>query len=389
MKFNCFKIPFSTKDKSVYKIEGYAYYVLNVEYEIIKQFIQITSANYRPTDREMLKTSYYKMNDKYIDIRKKYFEYNDPHILSNKEKKLVNLSEEEIKNINIDLLSLTRVKKSFDIFIGSNSSGAKCEPLKSQIVYFDSRDKNNWANGINFSNPLNDCLAKSYKAISENVLIKSIENDLNIIDFLEIINNTKFKLIRNKLFAYNPFVLDNGNNLSSTDLEWFDKIKENIQDLDYLKSIDDYCEDFKNIFINQYKTEISSEKNTISRLRNIQKTLIGKEVANISNEVISFLNNEEEFAPVLEHAHIISVNWSIKNDKLDYISDPANCLIISPSIHRLFDKNEITYDEKGCALNKKLSEIAKWNLKKIFLTSSRLNYIKENFEHFCLNMKNK
>lgn len=134
--YKAFKIPFSTKKKSSLHIEGDAYYLFNIDGEIIKQFIQLTKANYRPTDVEMLTTDYYKKDDQYISIRKKYLETINPLDIHKKSKIREELKPNILTLINKDLLKLSRVKRSLDIFTGSNSSGAESSPKKCEIIYY-------------------------------------------------------------------------------------------------------------------------------------------------------------------------------------------------------------------------------------------------------------
>ncbi len=79
----------------------------------------------------------------------------------------------------------------------------------------------------------------------------------------------------------------------------------------------------------------------------------------------SVFNITSGFANNIQHAHIKPV-WKIKKEylktenieKLDEISDPANCLPLSPSVHDIYDKYYFYWNEEGTivTINKDMNE---------------------------------
>lgn len=398
MKIKVLKIPFSTKPKSKYKILGEAFYLINEDLDIVKQFIQISEATYRPTDEKMLKKDYYKENSLKIKIREKYLK----NITSSKENyKVFSLPSSQIKSINIDLLQMSQVKSSIDIFVGSNSPGAECSPSKTNIIYNDKSNQSLWCNGINFSNPLNKLLIKKYKTISKkynHITMDEInKNEIILID--EICENPKYLKIENILKQYNSlaFFEKSNPNLSSKSiknelyLSLAKDIEEEIKILKYKKGEKEY-------YIESIKSVISQFQNgnvTIDfcekRLRNIQKALLSKEIHELNTKYndlsINFVEEDHCANRTFEYAHIISVKFSKESNDLGIIADPNNCLILSPNIHTMFDKSIITFDENGNVIqndDKKISHI-----KEKYLTEERKKYIEENYRYFLKHHRNK
>ena len=157
---------------------------------IYKQFIQIESANFRPTDIDMLKTDYYKNGKKdSLAIRYKILEpYQESqgflkNKVSKKDKIKINVPNNLIGEINKELLKLHKVKSSIDIFAGSNSSGAELNHNATNIVTFYEDNSS-----YNFSNPLN-----------RKEIFKSNKNiEINSIDEIELIKFSKYLEINPK-----------------------------------------------------------------------------------------------------------------------------------------------------------------------------------------------
>ncbi len=83
-----------------------------------------------------------------------------------------------------------------------------------------------------------------------------------------------------------------------------------------------------------------------------------------------------------EAAHIIPIK-EIKERNLDYslIADKNNGLLLSPTIHSIFDKNKISFDKNGIIIiiNKNYSDnidINKINLNRIIMNDERINNFK-------------
>lgn len=399
--YKAFKIPFSTKKKSSFHIEGDAYYLFNIDGEIIKQFIQLTKANYRPTDVEMLTTDYYKKDDQYISIRKKYLETINPLDIHKKSKIREELDSDILTLINKDLLKLSRVKSSLDIFTGSNSSGAESSPKKCEIIYYS--NGNPWCNGINFSNPLNKCLVAEYKKYCKNIIINTLDKDIEIYNFIDVIEKDGFQNFYKLIKSYNTI------DFYLKDKNLNDVIREDISNNENLNSLENDINnesknykskrggiDYYNLqiekIINDYNDDFINSNQSEKKLRLIQKVLLNIQIKSmIEEKVIDSYNSLEgdEIANYkYEHAHIVSVRTCKREDRYKDISDPNNCLILSPSIHSLFDDSKITFSDDGSTFsnNDKINHL---KIKNELLNDDRKKYLKENFIYFQKNKVNK
>ncbi|MGL4647446.1 MAG: MAG4270 family putative restriction endonuclease [Mycoplasmoidaceae bacterium] len=377
-KYNAIKIHFKTKHRSKYKIEGDAYYIYNENCEIIKQFIQIDYANYRHTDRDMLKTKYYKKR-KIISIRKKYFEIDEINKISKNDNPPRELSKEKIKEINKDLLRLERVKTSIDLFTGSNSIGSRSFPNRTQIPFFEKDDLDFWLNGANFTNPLNDLTKRHSK-----VIINNLEEDITCIDFTDIIDDLKFQKIVNLIKDYNQLIFYLRYESVSKDPiihlhnEVLIKKSKKGSEKYYYEEIEDT--------ISQLEGNIISEVTCEKRLRTLQKYLLGYEIKNHSDG-IHFIEGDAMANHSYEYAHIISVLYSKNNYKFRWIGDPNNCMLVSPNFHSLYDKDLVSINSDGEIIGKKKLNYGK--IRDVFLTEKRIKFIKENYKYYKINNRNK
>ncbi len=161
--YNGFFVDFVTKgyldkrNNNNLKIKGKAFYLYDENLIIYKQFIQIESANFRPTDCEMSKTKYYNRKSTMIrrEILEKIQEEKgfDKFKISKNEKIKIDIDNTYIDSINQQLLQQYKVKSSIDIFSGSNSSGAESNHKATNVItYYSDYDYTS----LNFTNPLNN-----------------------------------------------------------------------------------------------------------------------------------------------------------------------------------------------------------------------------------------
>lgn len=398
-KYKAFSINFITKGyilkkDNEHKIKGIAYYVIDDNYKIIKQFAQILEATFRPTDIEMKKTKgHYLKKSKIIELRKKYLEkYQmeknyDPNKISKKDNYRLKLPNEIISSLNLELLKLNRVKTSISLFIGSNPSGAETNNKASNIITFGNQC-DYIDDGLNFSNPLN---RKEIFENNENIIINSI-NDIELIDVKDFFDKNKVakKLFEeynySKHFVFEDIDKDNINideiysKLVYSDEILDNKIKfrKNNKSECFWSKIDDLIKDYSEI-----KKCCRNEDKIKMQLRKYQKILIKQEIDNLlalnpnlpKDYFYEFIENKNSSNS--KYCHIIPVRESIKNDKtLFEIVDNNNCLLLSPNLHEEFDKFKIIFDDNGCCFDRKQNIISGWKLKKEILSKKRKEYLK-------------
>ncbi|MDE5767155.1 MAG: HNH endonuclease [Malacoplasma sp.] len=374
---------------------------------IYKQFIQIESANFRPTDIDMLKTDYYKKRKNNLTIRYKILEpYQELqgffiNKVSKNAKKRIPIPNNLIDEINKELIKLHKVKSSIDIFTGSNSSGAELNHKASNIVTFYEDDESR--SFYNFSNPLN---RKEIFKSDKNIKINSVD-EIELIEFskylelnpkanelycyynsLEMILNNFYSPISN-LDGYQNF---NGKNKEITDkhfklIDEEKKFYKNTKDLsrsDFIyervkQSIKEYTEN-----LNDDSTNKDRENKLINKLRNAQRLLVKEEIRDLIKNNPDFPENyffnclNDSFINY-ECAHIIPVNESrTSNKRLEEIADNNNCLLLSPNFHSQYDKNIINFDSNGICYIKGIKE-NKLNIKKEWLNEKRKKYLERAF----------
>lgn len=418
-KYIGFKIPFVTKgyysnQKGKDKIKGFAYYLFNPnnDFEIYKQFIQIESANFRPTDNDMLKTDYYQsMKNKKskfnknirIDILEtiqKRLGYQVDDIYS-KDKIRIEIPQEYLNQINLELLKEYKVKRSIDIFTGSNSSGAKKDYTKTNIISIYYEDENEEVSGLNFSNPLNN---KEIYA-KKNIVLESL-NEIKIISFKEFLNlNQKAK---EKVYEINitkqPKYLDIINQNINDDTNLLEINNNSFIDFSEVKeipkeNISNLIEEFAIKNDGKTTTNKIETNKIVNKLRQIQKINLLNEFKilakkhQIQNQLIfnNFIENRNNTTKK-EHAHIKPVYLSKqKIETLYEIADSDNCLLLDSEIHKTIDSvNLWFFDVDGFLKKIEGNKIIKKDFKiiDIFLENkNRIKYLDE-YKKICLKTHN-
>ncbi|MCF0218118.1 MAG: hypothetical protein HUJ42_03715 [Malacoplasma sp.] len=415
-KYQGFKIAFISKavinkNSSGCKIKGDAYYLISDDYQkIIKQFIQLNQVEFRPTDLEMQKTCYYNQTNPYIKIRKEILESIqesnnvDKNKISKKQKLKVQINENDLIIINQKLLGLSAVKRSIDIFTGSNSSGAEtnnlsCDILTQNPINLVHNKTFTYMQNCNFSNPFNHKL----------VYQKDKSIGISKLDEIELIEIETF-FTRNKVaedlfikYNLNQYHCSASNKYIANSINDWIQINPARKKIVYrFKPNGNYQEEIAKIkfqigyFLatnNQNEASWNKEiKKFEFKLRNYQKSLFAnyelptiyalhKNELNNSQNYYQFCENDD--SNFYEFVHIISskeAKQEISVESLFQIADNNNCLLISPNLHTSFDNNQVYFDDKGYCYNSSNNQkIVKIYIKKEFLTNQRKAYLKKSF----------
>ncbi|MBD5423246.1 MAG: hypothetical protein HDR43_01995 [Mycoplasma sp.] len=364
MKYAILKIPFATKkyiwsnEKSGLKIRGNAFYVFDLENNVyIDEYIELKEANYRLTDKSMLKTNYYKnktfknFRDNFLD---RYYTINPISIESTIYKELNNFQIVEINN-QFKSMKIT-IRSMFACLSGSNPSGAETFHKSTPILCIEPDDN---LFKCNFANVL-----KNYESKEKNkIQIQELKNKYKEFKEYNLNSFIKHNLIKD---FENTFIFYN------QDKFWDIKIEKKDDTKDQLKKYRDSKENqelFIYSYINKKLDGNIGDKKFKQKLRsfytsNIEKCLRMKKIE------YSFVS--EKFIGEIENAHIISFSELTSSNNIKNIMkaiDPYNCLRIYPNEHRSFDKGNIKFDKQGNIVSAATNKILKTN----YLDMSKLH----------------
>lgn len=381
------KIPFISKKKYYqllnikknikYGFEGIAYYLIDENYNIIWQRAKLTNNfEYRPTDNKMLITDYYKKLLKKGVNREAILPFSDINC------DVVISTKEQLNLVNNYSFNYTNTVLSLEGFIsGSNSSGADKKPNAAPIL-INPKHNNEY---IKFINAFKRIKVKNNKTLFIEKLIKNgelknfdqLENMFNEISLEKLLNNNqKLKTWMN--------IINSININENVD-------KEHIFEKEYISNIEekDINDNLKESFHLFEMNLIDQEKLIIKLRSNFRKKLIKYGLEKNISEFLGGLNDIFDS----EAAHIYDVK-DIKNEikksnnsisLYKEISDINNGLLLEPSIHKLFDKNKITFNEEGylISLDSKYKYLESKKINKEVFNIERKQYLtRRNNLHF-------
>jgi len=408
--YKAVKIPFATKKyysskftekTNKYKIWGHAYYIYDpLTGNIGKQFLQIEGGEFRPTDREMKLTCYWKSM---LPYSKKYREefltlYNSDNI-SKLEHLKGTLNSIGIKKFNeLSFKFFKKAKKNFDLLTGSNWGGSKGDNSKAAFKYYNFEIKKTLAledefhlhNFVDFFNSIRIFKHPKFEEIKIEDL-QTIKLKEYLDTFKKQQSNDIFDSAKRVFKSFNYFAIDNideseeileilnsiyeGKSINKT----YEYIKKNLKDQKYIKKeIDETIE--------EYQKKLITEKTLKSRLRIRQKNLVSIEFndlkennkieANISSHLLKEYSGQD-------HSHIISVRKCFDNEDYYSIADNNNCLLIPGAYHKMLTENQITFNPKGYLVDRELKiNDPEVKIDKIFLTKERIKFLEENYQNW-------
>lgn len=385
------KIPFiskKTKNKlqnlglfgSKYSFEGTAYYLIdpNNKYKVIWQRAKFNSFEYRPMDDSILHSKYKidkkgidEPTDGYLSLQKKGFEREKIFPYSKNEVERAN--ENQISFINNFIFkNIKTVLNSEGIITGSNPSGSDAPGkfMKSPIL-IDLREKeiNHFEIFVNsikriykFDKKINGTLLENFNSIEE------IENFYNH-------SQISLKELMNKNNIFKMWMLLTNNLEDERDVIWEGRLTKYISNFNNEEKISQkYLKKEIEKINSNYKNGFIEEDKAVIKLRSLfRKSLIDEVKDKKYSECVGgdiSIQIEDSQA-----SHIISVQ-EIREKKLDYnlISDKNNGLLLSPTIHTIFDKKKISFDTKGKVIifDEEYNN-GKFDIKNIFLKENFIN----------------
>ena len=357
---------FYRKSGSKYRYKGSAYYLLNKEGQVLRDFVQLNNelVEIRPNDNDMMigrsgsGTGYWKQ-ELVQNIRKEFF----PSSPINKQ--VVSANIDLIKKINKYALNTHNTSLNMEgLLSGSNSSGADARIgatpfITTDVEFYGFRFVNAFKNiRVNSKNSK----ASSKYPITEAQLNSSVK--LTMKDYFD-----RFKHNRKIFYKYNP---------ESYNIIYHDTEDMETQRLYFLeKSISlkneakSYNETVMAILDKYNNSEIIRDT-VIQRLRGILRALLLIEKHSLKEDVVIGRNETDSN---LDAAHLYDVRWIKKEDdsNLYKIADVNNGLLLPKEIHWRFDKDSkyfINDDFEIIDDGKKVGEI-----NKLFINDERMKYL--------------
>ncbi len=409
--FKAVKVPFATKkyysskSTSKYKIWGHAYYIYDpLTGNIGKQFLQIKGAEYRPTDKEMKLTHYWKGMRPYSKkFREKFLSPFEPNDISKLEHLTKILNDEEVIEFNkLSFEYFNKTKKNFDLLTGSNWGGSKGDTQKAAFMYFDFENDKFFEDEFNLHNFVD--FFQSIEKFEHLQLGKTKLEDIETItlnDYLDIFkdkqSNQYFDSAKKVFKSLNYFIVDNPHeseeivetlNLidGTKDIDkTYKKIKKNLNDEEYiLKKINETIDDFEEELITKNATE--------RILREKQKNLIQIEFKDLKKDKSIEMNISSHLLKEYsgqDHSHIVSVKKCFLKKDYYSIADKNNCLLIPKEYHAMITTNKVTFDYNGNLVDKNCKIISNdVKIGKVFLNEKRIKFLEENYENWVKHKEN-
>lgn len=369
--YRLLKIPFVSKKKAneilgvnnysgKYSFSGVAYYLIDITtYCIVWERSILNESEYRPTDNPMLITSHYESYylNKNID-RKDLMGWSDDDY------KVSDANDSTLDKINNYSLHHCKTVLSIEgVVSGSNPTGSDSKPANSPIL-IDPREEVDYIRFVNAIKHIrchNKSLDNAFKKVLNDVSdIERVFN--NEISLSELINlNTKFG-------------------------KWMKIINSDIEDINNDQSdISEYINSIDNRFIinsvkhiiAMYETELIEKEKVVSKLRREFRMALLKEA--IDNNYKEYTDSDEVDIKDTEAAHILGVK-EIKDNglNLEWIADPNNGLLLSPTTHTILDKHKLFMTEEGDLIPVSKDYEGKEGLKinKNLLNENRKKFIK-------------
>lgn len=387
-------VPFISKNyksfkENVFKIKGKCNFLIYLkDKSIVKQYIELEEANYRVTDYDMVKTSYWKQ----IDIKT----FREKYIKTNKieeKRRFETLTETKIKSINdyFKYQSNTTVLRQLSYLSGSNPSGAKKYPKASPLKCIDKDYLS-----FNFYNPLKKYQNKKH-LFNQNISLKLIKK----VSLSDIINSNQYlDNFIEEFYSYNWMyinLLDDENikeKLNATIPIW--KINKDVKEKDVEKQCLDKVEEIYNLYSkNCYNGNDGYKKQLRSIYKSWTKYLISiNKLKEISQ--LNYISKE-----IIETAHIIGFSFLISSNKIEdwkLAVNGNNAIFIEPNYHKLFDKNIITFNPENRKIIVNTNNLEKNNIDKNIvldecflindLSDEQIRNLEINYKYWKENNKN-
>ena len=357
---------FYKKSNSKYKYKGNAYYLLNKDGQVLRDFVQLDSelVEIRPNDNDMMigssgtGTTYWKQSI-VQNIRKNNF----PSSAINKQ--VVSASEDLIKKMNDYALENHGTSLMMEgLLSGSNTSGADARISATPFIAVDDEFygfrfvnafKNIRIDPRNRNSYINHPITKSQLESSVKLTMK---------DYFD-----KFKHNRKIFYKYNPesynVIFHDTDEMETQRLYFLEK------SISLTKEAKSYNETVAAILDKYNNSEIIRDV-VIQRLRGILRALLLIEKHLIKDDVVIGRNESDSN---LDAAHLYDVRWIKKEDdsNLYKIADVNNGLLLPKEIHWRFDKDSkyfINDDFEIIDDGKKVGEI-----NKLFINDERMKYL--------------
>ncbi len=390
------KIPFVSKKRkkemlgqplgrNKYSYEGFAYYLVDPskDYGIVWQRAKFISFEYKSMNEKLKKNptiAYKRLQKKGFD-RESIFPINKDEVIKANKNQIDQVNKFIFREIKTAL-------GSEGVITGSNPTGSNGIYANSPfLLNYDDGD-NDYLGYKQFKIFINS-IKKIYKKNKEiENIILTFENIDNVIEYFRDKKITLKELMRKNIVFSKNIILRNNLEENYQNIWKDDVFKDVVINNGHInKFIKDekikeehIKKETNKIIIRMNKEEISKDEAIVNLRALFRKGLLKKfKKKEYRDLVLGDLPIKIEDA---EAAHIISIK-EIKERNLDYslIADKNNGLLLSPTIHSIFDKNKISFDKNGIIIiiDKNYSDnidINKINLNRWIMNKERINNFK-------------
>lgn len=276
------------------QVSGYLHYYF-YRSKIIKQFIEITSANIRLVDPKMIKTDFYRHNYQ-------FYQSYLPDLISDQNQIIRHqLTKQQIATINQVFQNSTKtIKSQYALLVGSNISGAKSDGMKSPIRCFDGHYQN-----INLTNVFDHYHYQADQNDWSSYIKETIDLDY-LVKHQQILPNFANYFYQSNP-KYDPYHIANSHRFQ---------------------------------FPQHQITTIANFNNlqTIASIKAKLRTFYAQNVDQALNEqLIAGQNCACPTNLPFERAHIIDFSNLVAKQQYQSAIDPFNCLILCKNCHAKFD----------------------------------------------------
>ena len=358
------KKTFNPKSNSKYYFQGDAYYLINKDGKILRDFMLIDKTkklSYRHNDNAMRigdsgkGTDFYK---KQGADRESIFDY------ASKDRKVSLASKKMVKKLNSWLLKNTTTVLSGEAMItGSTSTGAKTSIDATPII---STDEHFY--GMRFVNALKSQRDGKTNTVKKYTVTKKEIRDKKCISLKLYLK--KFEVAKEEFYRFNPEAYDlifNGE-MNPTKKLYFSKFNKDKLE----KEVKNY-NDMVLALLAKYKKNDIKKDNLVKRLKGIFRPLLIIEHQQKKEDTVVGRNEKDSN---MDAAHILEVKLITKmEDKhLWKIADVNNGLLLTKDLHWKFDKdkdfflnNDFSFIENGIPTNERIN--------KTYINKNRKKYI--------------
>ncbi len=407
------KIPFVSKkylnlklfeedNRNKYSYKGIAYYLVNKKTNKINyELAHFDEFEYKPYDetmlisKEKLKKGIEEPSDCYIKLEKQGLDRKQILFKRPKEEGISTADEEQINFVNNFIFrNINTILDSEKIITSSNPTGSESDFTKTPI-YIDFISKEEYKENYKYKIFIN--ALKRAKKKDGNLYNYLRSRFCRSVDIVRELESNAFEEITLEEFAmkndsvYNLLSIMNDTEKINPETNQYIKFKENFKEIFSTfidKATHSYIDAQADMCVVEYNKNYISWEQFEVKMRGLFRKSLTLEAKN--NNLKDSVGSENILLDDTSACHIINVKdikKAKKPENYKLIADKDNGLLLGEEIHRIFDKNRITFDEDGNIITN-IPEYKYLSSKKIdkkILNKKRIKLIQERNENYPIN----